>query len=58
MTLSHAFLWGFALIALAIVAVGVSSRAGAAAGDQLGLYSVAAAWNSDTHGSTITVEPR
>jgi hypothetical protein len=41
----YAILAGLTLIALAIVAVGVSSRAGAAAGDQPGLYAVAAAPN-------------
>jgi ABC-type enterochelin transport system substrate-binding protein len=54
----HTALAGFILIALSIGAVGVSSRAGGIVGDQSDLYAVAAAWNSDTHGSTITVEPR
>ena len=41
----HAILAGFALIALAISAVGICGPAGATAGDQPGLYGVAATAN-------------
>jgi hypothetical protein len=58
MRTSHAILAGFALIASAIIAVGISNSTGATTADQRSLYEVAATPNIDARGGSAAVELR